>query len=292
MPSTDVEPTQPKGWLSADPAGLAQRTTRAWELFTAVVNSVDLAGPTRSAHRSARDLVIGLGSWPDSRGIPELSADAHAGNTAAEPLKATAARLAASHAEATDSEVRSSVARSLDQTRDWLVSGDLTETGLLATASPLGPLPMGTVVHAAVYQLAITARDLLPAGAAPQPELDELGLVALLDATGAVAARTGLVASAAAVGRRVAVAIEVFDGGWTCTLGDNSSSPAVLAPEELLLDLAGGRADFTAMSREIRFRDARGLLALSPVVDAIPDLPGGPMLRRTATLARLVGGRR
>ena len=34
----------------------------------------------------------------------------------------------------------------------------------------------------------------------------------------------------------------------------------------------------------------RGLLALAPIVDEIPELPGGPLLRRTARFARLMAG--
>jgi hypothetical protein len=286
----DIEIPQPKGLLTGAPEQLAQRTIRAWELFVDVAATVDLDGPTRSRQRSAREMVIALGTWPDSRGIPGLLADAHAGATSTESMKESARRLAEAHADAPDEEVRASVVASLQQTRDWLRSGDLEHNGLLPTPSPLGVLPMGTVVHAAAYQLAVTARDLLPAGAEPQPALDELGLASLIDATGAVAARSGLVAAAVAVGRRSIVGTEIFDGGWTTTFADNEEHPAVLAPEEMLLDLAGGRADFGAATRQLRFRDPRGLLALAPIVDEIPELPGGPLLRRTARFARLMAG--
>lgn len=292
MTGADVGIPQPKGLLTSDPEALARRTIRAWELFSEVAATVDLTSGTRSRQRSAREMVIGLGTWPDSRGIPELLADAHAGATATEPMKDASRRLAAAHAGASDDEVRDSVIASLEQTREWLLTGDLEHNGLLTTPSPLGPLPMGTVVHAAAYQLAVTARDLLPAGADPQPELDEIGLAALIDATGAVAARTGLVAAAVAVGRRVTVGTQIFDGGWTTAFADDERHPAVIAPEELLLDLAGGRADFGAATRQLRFRDPRQLLALSPIVDEIPELPGGPLLRRTARFARLMASLR
>jgi len=285
-----VEIPQPKGMLTEAPAVLAQRTISAWETFAEVVAAIDLSGRTRSRDRDARALVTALGTWPDSRGIPELLADAHAGATSTEPMRASARRLAESHAEATDDEVRASIAASVQQTRDWLLSGDLEHNGLLPTPSPLGVLPMGTVVHAAAYQLAVTARDLIPAGAPPQPSLDEIGLGSLIDATGAVAARSGLVAAAVAVGSRTTAGTEVFDGGWTTTFADNDDHPAVLAPEEVLLDLAGGRADFAAATRQLRFRNPRGLLALAPIVDEIPELPGGPLLRRTARFARLMSG--
>ncbi len=290
MAHDDRAADPPQGFLTSDPSGLAARTTRAWRLFVDLIAEVDLAGPSRSARRSAREMVIGLGTWPDSRGIPELLADAHAGRTTCEPYRATSQRLAAAHADAADDDVRGSVAGSMRQTHQWLASGALRTEGMLLAPSPLGPLPLGTVVHAMVYQLAITARDLMPAGAPPLPELDELGLISLLDATGAVAARIGLVASAVAVGRRIAVSTSIRGGGWTSSIGD-TEGPGVLGPEEVLLDLAGGRADYSALTRQVRFRDPRALLALSPVVDEIPDLPGGPLLRKTAMLARFLGRR-
>jgi hypothetical protein len=287
---SDLELPQPKGLLSSQPAEIIRRTERAWQILADIAQAVDLDASTRSKERTAREMLIGLGTWPDSRGIPDLVADAHAGATTTEPMRDAARRLAAAHRDASDGEVRDSIVASLEQTAAWLHSDDLHHTGLLATPSPLGPLPMGTVVHAATYQIAVTARDLTPAGAEPQPELDEIGLAALIDATGAVAARSGLVAAAVAIGRRATVGTEVFEGGWTTTFADNEEHPAVLAPEEVLLDLAGGRADFAAATRQLRFRNARGLLALAPIVDEIPEVPGGPLLRRTARFARLMSG--
>lgn len=276
------------GFLTSEPDELARRVTRAWEIFAEVAAEVDLAGRTRSTKRTPRDMVIGLGSWPDSRGITELVADARAGLTETEPFAAAERRLALAHRDASDDEVRESIAASVEETREWLEGGVLRSDGHLLTPSALGPLPVGTVMHAAAYQLAITARDLLPAGAAPRPELDELGLAALLDSSAAVAARIGLVASASAVGDRAAVSIHVRDGGWTSVHEDVPTYPGVLGPEELMLDLSQGRADLSTMLRRLRFRNPRGLLALSPVIEDVPDLPGGALLRQ---VARWFGGK-
>jgi len=284
----DIEASPPKGLLTGEPGELVRRTVRAWEIFADIAATVDLDGPTRSRRRTARQMIIGVGTWHDSRGIAQLAADAHAGATTTESMRSSAERLVRSHQDESDEEVLSCVRRSLEVTRDWLTSDDLHLTGLLTTPSPLGPAPMGTVVHAAAYHLAVTARDLVPAGAPLSPELDELGIVALIDATGAVAARTGLTARACAVGRRTEVSCSISDGGWTMALSEEPDFPAVIAPEELLVDLAGGRADFAAITRQLRFRDARGMLALAPVVDAIPELPGGPLLKRVAAFSRFL----
>lgn len=292
MPGQDLDRHPPSGLLTSDPENLADRAIRAWTLFAETVAEVDLDGRTRSRSRRAREMVTALGTWPDSRGIPELLADGRAGATSTEPMKQAARRLAKAHADASDDEVRASIDASLQQTAEWLRGGGLHTEGLLGTPSPLGVLPMGTVVHAATYQLAVTARDLIPAGAPIQPELDEIGMVALIDAAGAVAARTGLDVGAVAVGQRSTATIDVADNAWTTTFVDDERHPAVIAPEEVLLDMAGGRADLAAATRQLRFRDPRGLLALAPIVDDIPELPGGPLLRRAARVVRLLGGLR
>lgn len=285
------EPPDPldRGLLTGNPDDLARRTVRAWTLFAELLPEVDLDGPSRSSHRSAREIVIGLGTWPTSRGIPELLADARAGATRTEPFTAESRRLAIEHAGATDEEIVQSVRDSLTQTQAWLeLPGALETDGKLPTPSPLGPLPMGTVLHSAVFQLALSARDLIPAGAPEVPELDDLGLAALLDATGAVAGRLSLTSQAVAVTERFSVASRVAAGGWQTQFDSGLESPAIHAPAELLLDLAGGRVAFGAMSRQLRFTDARGFLALAPVVDELPDLPGGPILKRLARFARFL----
>lgn len=277
------------GLLSGDPRELARRVTRAWELFIAAAEQAQPEGATRSARRNAREVMIPLGSWDDSRGIAGLRADALAGTTSTEPYKAAGDRLLRSHGNEPHDAVLASLRRSADQARRWVESADLEATGPLPTPSPLGLIPMAAAVHAAAFQLAATARDLMPAGAPEVPELDQIGLVALLDATGAVGARIQLSARASAVGARTAVACTIDGGGWTTTLGDEPDYPAVLGPEEVLVDLAAGRIAFGALAKQLRFRDGKGLLPLSAVVDEIPDLPAGPLLRKAAQLARFFG---
>ena len=287
VPGSPDAPT--KGFLSTEPDELARRTIRGWELFLDAVEGVDLNGPSRSRKRGAREMVVGLGTWPDSRGIPDIVADARAGRPTTEPFADASKRLFAAHRAATDAQVLGSIVESLVQTRQWFEQGVLESDGDLLTPSALGPLPVGTVLHMALYQLAITVRDLAPAGAPGRPELDALGLAALLDSSAAVAARIGLTASAAAIGDQVAVSIDIANNGWISTRADNPAFPGVFGPEGVMLDLAAGRADLKAMLRRLRFRNPRGMLALAPVVDDVPDLPGGPLLRQIARWARVLG---
>lgn len=276
------------GLLSADPADLKERVISAWQIMVDVVDEVDLDRPGRSSRRSTREEVIAIGSWSDSRGIADLERDADSGATETEPMREAADRLAASHAGASDEEVRDSVRQALAETAEWLEGPGFDDYGRRPVPSPLGILPMGTVVHSAVFQLAVTARDLMPAGATPRPELTDLGLVALMDSTGAVGARIDLQARAAAVTERVTVGTAIEPQRWRTIVGDNvGDGPAALAPAEVLVDLAAGRIELGALTRSLRFRQTRGLLALSPVVDELPDLPAAPLLRQVSRWARL-----
>lgn len=276
------------GLLSSDPADLRRRVISAWEIMVDVVDEVDLDRPGRSSRRTTREEIIAIGSWPDSRGVPELKHDAATGATETEPMRDAADRLAVSHADASDDQIRESVRRALVETAEWLEGPDFDDYAPLPVPSPLGVLPMGTVVHSAVFQLAVTARDLMPAGALPRPALDDLGLVALMDSTGAVGARIELTARASAVTQRVTVGTAIEPSRWQTVIGDQpAEGPAAVAPAEVLIDLAAGRIELGTITRSLRFRQTRGLLALSPVVDALPDLPAAPLLRQVARWARL-----
>jgi len=72
--------------------------------------------------------------------------------------------------------------------------------------SVLGPLPLSTLVGAGAYELAVHALDLAPAGArAPSTTLLSAGVAALVDTTGALAARCDISAGAACLSP---------EGGW------------------------------------------------------------------------------
>lgn len=157
------------------------------------------------------------------------------------------------------------------------------------TASPLGPVPIGTYLYASSFHLAVTARDLVPAGAPPVPELDGLGVVALVDSTGAVAARVGATASIAALTPEAAAGTGAHAGAWRTVVATADTAhlgPAVLGPAGLVIDVAAGRADFLQVARSLRLKHPRRLVAMSAVLEGIPDLPAATMLRRAAAVAR------
>jgi hypothetical protein len=65
--------------------------------------------------------------------------------------------------------------------------------------------------------------------------------------------------------------------------------PAVEASAELLLDAASGRINPVpaVARRKLKVHDVGGLLQLAPIVQAVPGIPGGPILQLAA---RTVGG--
>ena len=60
--------------------------------------------------------------------------------------------------------------------------------------------------------------------------------------------------------------------------------PAVTGDAGVLLDASAGRANPVALlaRRRLGLRDPAGLLALAPLVEVAPNLPGGPILRLAA----------
>lgn len=277
------------GLMSDDLAGLAKRSIRAWELFAGLADQIDMAGPTRSRGNRARDLLIGVGAWPDSRGLADMVADARAGVEHTELQSQAEERLRQAHAAESDTAIRAAVHRAVAHLREWFDSGRAEHQARLVTPSALGPVPMGTLLHATAFHLAVVARDLMPAGAPACPELDELAVVGIIDSAGAVAARLGAAASIAARTTQAASGTGTAPGRWRTVVVPpevKHLGPAVQGPAGTLVDVAAGRVDFLAVARSVRLHHARRLVAMSIVLDGIPELPAAAMLRRTASVVR------
>src|SRR5215212_4002824 len=160
------------------------------------------------------------------------------------------------------------------------------------TVSVVGRIPLLSVVLGQAYELAVHGLDLVSCGAAPPPpEVLQSGLAALADVTGGLAASLGIAGG---------VTLTTPDGGWT--FGSDGSGwtvrqvpagrvegPAVEAPADLLLEAASGRVNPVpaVARRRLKVHDVGGLLQLAPIVQAVPGIPGGPILQLAA---RTVGG--
>ncbi|HEU4675986.1 MAG TPA: maleylpyruvate isomerase N-terminal domain-containing protein [Motilibacteraceae bacterium] len=298
-----------RGLSSADLGAVAGSLLAAWDGFLVVAQHLADAGglsrPSRLPGWSARDVCVHLGSWPDAPVLERLLADGRAaadggldGAELGAPLDVDGANEAvlAAHRDASDDEVMAALRAARERTVDFLDSPEARGLALAPTRTLLGPLPLLGHVGAAAYELAVHALDLGPAAApAPSDDLLLAGLGALADVTGALCARSGVSAT---------VAILTPLGGWafgsrgpdwtTVQLGPDAAAstlgwPSLEGAAPVVLDASAGRAAVPPLllRRELRVHDVPGLLALVPVLDAVPGLPGGAAL---AAGARYLSG--
>jgi hypothetical protein len=270
--------------------------SRSWELFVAMVDDVDLDAVTRAKGLTAREVVIPLGAWDDNRPLADLLADARRGTGGDHDQSALVDAVRAAHGGESDDAVREALRRQGRELSAYLTSPDPDGLRQAPVASMLGTLPLVTFLHAATYPLATSALDLERAGAVVPDELLDLGLLGLVDTIGALGARQGLSASIAAVTPAYAVGTGIRDGSWRTAVlwsdGDASRDgadvsaygPSVRGTARILLDVTAGRADVpSAVARkELGVHDVSGLMALAPIVEAVPGIPG-----RTALVAAI-----
>lgn len=292
--------------LASWPAGdLAALVLPAWDEFLDLAAGTDLDAPSRVRGWSARDVCVHLGSWPGSRSLERLRTEAAAGDEPPHTDLHTATFDQQSHNEALlDAWGAAPRERVLDALREgreevagYLASDEHATLGRRPVRSVLGALPLSTLVGAGAYELAVHALDLAPAGAPrPSAALLSAGLAALVDTTGGLAARSGIAAHAACLSPEGDWAFASSGRGWT-TVADPGSPHEMAAVQGRaadLLDASAGRRAVPAMlaRRELRLQHVTGLLALAPIIETVPGLPGGAALRAAVhnvrALSRLV----
>jgi len=292
------------GLASWEPADLAALVIPAWDDFLDLAADVDPDAPSRVSGWTARDVCAHLGSWPGSRSLERLRAEAARDDLDLGDLRggtfdqeAHNDALLAAQSGATRANILAALAESRGEVAAFLGSDQAVELGRRQVRSSLGPLPLSTLVGAAAYELAVHALDLAPAGARePAPALLAAGLASLVDTTGALAARCGLTATAACVAPAGGWAFVARPGAWTTLelpqVPDGWA--AVEGAAEDLLDASAGRRAIPLMMarRDLRLHHVSGLLALAPIVEAVPGLPGGPAMaaavRNMRVLARVL----
>ena len=282
------------GLASWEPADLAALVLPAWDEFLAIAAELDLDGPTRLDGWQARHVCVHLGTWPGSRSLQRMREEAEQDELAAadwaDHRAATFDQDSHNEAvlEARRGAPRADVLAALQESRDevaaYFASGEAGELGLRRVRSVLGPLPLGTLVAAGAYELAVHTLDLAPAGARkPSPSLLSAGLAALVDTTGGLAARCEISGGAGCVSPEGGWAFSAEPDAWT-TLELPALPPAwpvVQGSAADLLDASAGRRAVPPMlaRRDLRLHHVTGLLALAPIVEAVPGLPGGSALR-------------
>jgi len=287
--------TPGRGLASADLAVLADRVLASWDEFLRIADQVDLRAPSRLPGWTGREVLLHLGTWDDRaplRDAVESTTDLAAA-AAFDPDDANAAVIAA-HADATDDEVRDALRRSREEVATFL-RRTMRRRATVMAMSTLGPLPLAGLVNAGCYELAVHALDLQPCGAPdPDPALLDAGLSALIDVTGALAARHAI---------HVPVAAQTPDGGWrTVVDGDTWTTeptqpgpvegPAIVGGAQDILDASAGRIGVPGLllQRRIVVQDLTQFLRLAPLVEEVPGIPGAPLLRRAASAVSGVTG--
>jgi uncharacterized protein (TIGR03083 family) len=271
---------------------VAEMVLGAWDGFLEQAAEVDLSRSSRLPGWRAQEICVHLGCWPDHTALADLIASARSGGTGAPPaVDAVNARVTAAHRDAPREEVLAALRRNRDATARYLDEEPL-ELDTAPTVSVVGSIPLLSVILGQAYELAVHGLDLVSCGARPpQEEVLQSGLAALADVTGGLAAAMDIVG---------AVCLATPEGGWAfASDGDGWTvrrvapgvveGPSVEAPADLLLEAASGRINPVpaVARRRLKVHDVGGLLQLAPIVQAVPGIPGGPILQLAA---RTVGG--
>ncbi len=276
------------GLAESDVAALGELVVACWDAFIDLASdpAADLTRPSRLPGWTGVDTCIHLGQWPEATPLAGIVASAR-GDAAGGPggtatVDAANARVIAAHrAEGPDGALAGLV-RARDTLADWFEGPEPAELGRSVSASAVGPLPVLSLVHAGTYELAVHALDLGPCGApAPDALLLERGLAALMDVTGALSARLDVHTRVHAETTAYTYAFSSGPDGWSVErTGAPPHGPGVRGSAQDLLDTSAGRTNLPQLllARRLVVRDLRGFMALAPLLEQVPGLPGGPVL--------------
>ncbi|MDQ6649984.1 MAG: maleylpyruvate isomerase N-terminal domain-containing protein [Actinomycetota bacterium] len=294
--SSPAEPAVPRSGLGlavADPEDIRTRVVAAWDAFLSLARAADLDRPSRLPGWTGAQLCVHLGRWDDSRPLDRLLHSVRAGGVGQIPhVDDENRRLVERYGDLPPAEILAALERSRAEIDEYFRSPVARELGHRPAMSALGPLPLSGVLNAGCYELAVHGLDLAPCGA-PRPSdgLLDSGLAALIDVTGALAARHDV---------HLAVTAQTPGGGWRFTADESGwvtepvpagevEGTAVLATVTDLLDASAGRISVPPLllTRRIRIQAMSSFVRLAPLVEEVPGLPGGAALR---TVSAGLGG--
>ena len=288
-------PSQVDHGLADLPAAeLGPAVLQAWDEFIALAAGLDLGAPTRLTGWRAHDVLVHLGAWPEHDAVADLVASAGASTGPHLNADRTNQRVVSAHREASRAEVLAALSAARERVADYFSTRHDTH-GCELGSSVLGPLPLGTVVHAVCYELAVHALDLAPREASG-PLLDR-GLAALVDTTGALSARHAITIEVAATTPTGGWSFSSSARGWTTHAleAGRVSGVGIEGPAALILEASAGRANPIPLlvSRKLVVHKLPSLLRLAPLVEEVPGIPGGTALKgaikHLAGAGRLLG---
>jgi uncharacterized protein (TIGR03083 family) len=280
------------GMTDAGREAIAGMVLPAWDAFLAQAEEVDLSRRSRLPGWRAQEICVHLGLWPENTAMADLIASARDGGTGVQPdVDAVNERVTAAHRDAPREEVLAALRRNREATERYLTE-EPEGLDTAPTVSVVGRLPLLSVVLGQAYELAVHGLDLTDLGAPTVPDdVLQSGLAALADVTGALAASCGITGGATLATPDGGWRFAADPRGWTVTrVAAGSASGAVVeAPADVLLEAASGRINPVpaVARRRLKVREIGGLLKLAPIVQAVPGIPGGPILQLAA---RTVGG--
>ncbi|AWB91011.1 maleylpyruvate isomerase N-terminal domain-containing protein [Aeromicrobium chenweiae] len=282
-----------RGLLDDADYDLAEVVLESWDAFIALVDHTDLSARTRLDGWTVREVVLHLGTWDGQSALTQVLASLRSGDTRT-PLDPDSfnAEVLKLHADATDDEVRAALAESRSAVAELLASDEARDRAGDPVSSVLGPMPLLTVMHAGCYELALHALDIEDATDERCPDvLLRHGIAALADSTGCLAAREGIEAAAGVNADEASWSFATrSDGSWsTRRIEGAAHGPRVSGSARNLLEASAGRVDPVRLVtlRQLKIKHVSGLLALTPIIDQVPGLPGGRGLK---VAARTIGG--
>jgi uncharacterized protein (TIGR03083 family) len=281
-----------QGMADAGRERVAPMVLGAWDAFLEQAAEVDLDRPSRLPGWRAHEICVHLGCWDDHTAVADLIASARAGGTGTPPdPDAVNARVTAAHRDASREEVFAAMRRNRDVTAEYFEQGP-PELDTAPTVSVVGRVPLLSVLLGQAYELAVHGLDLVSCGAPPPPpDVLQSGLAALVDVTGALAASCDITGGVTLMTPHGGWGFAADADGWRVehVPPGRASGPTVEGDASVLLDAASGRINPVpaVARRRLKVHQMGGLLALAPIVQHVPGIPGGPILQLAA---RTVGG--
>ena len=284
-----------RGLADLPAAELGPPVLEAWDAFLALAAEVDLDAPTRLPGWRAHEVLVHLGVWDDHHPVDDLLASKGTSTSAHLDADRANAALVSAHATAGRTAVLDALHAARARVADYFADGTHDDVGRELATSVLGPLPVGSVVHAACYELAVHATDIAP-GRVPWPLLSR-GLAALADVTGALSARHAIDASVASMTPLGGWRFESGHDGWTTSAlpPGKVAGTGIEGDAALILDVSAGRHSAVPLlvSRKLIVHRLPSFLRLAPLVEEVPGIPGGQALKGTvkhlAGAGRLLG---
>jgi uncharacterized protein (TIGR03083 family) len=287
--------TRTRGMADAGRERIAGMVLPAWDAFLSQTEDVDLSRKSRLPGWRAQEICVHLGLWPENTAMADLIASAKGGGTGTQPdVDAVNARVTAAHRDASREEILAALRRNREATERYLTE-EPEELDTAPTVSVVGRLPLLSVVLGQAYELAVHGLDLADIGAPPVPDdVLQSGLAALADVTGALAASCDITGGATLTTPDGGWRFAADPDGWTVTrvAAGSGSGATVEAPADVLLEAASGRINPVpaVARRKLKVHQIGGLLQLAPIVQAVPGIPGGPILQLAAKTVGGAGG--